>query len=166
MLVSPSDEAVEFTRAFDYALMSATSRARIGWLWILLPDRRFDEAIARCRAFLDRHVAAALAQHKPKERPYVFMNELVDLGASSEQMAGLLLSMILGGRDTSPSTMTNLFWALARRPDVVRALRSELSGLDGHRPSWEDLKALKYLNNVLKEGPKRAYSPPASGPRG
>ncbi|EQL03481.1 cytochrome P450 52E2 [Ophiocordyceps sinensis CO18] len=32
MLVSPSSDAVEFTKAFDYALRSAVGRARKGWL--------------------------------------------------------------------------------------------------------------------------------------
>ncbi|KAM4054363.1 cytochrome p450 [Hirsutella rhossiliensis] len=151
MLVSPSKEAVEFTKAFDYALLSATSRARMGWLLTLLPDKRLDESVARCRTFISRHVAAALAQDKVKERPYVFMNELLDSGATHEQITDQLLAMILGGRDTSASTLSSLFWKLARRPEVVRSLRSELAGLDGRRPTWEDLKGLKYLNNVLKE---------------
>ncbi|KAM4065338.1 cytochrome p450 [Hirsutella rhossiliensis] len=164
MLVNPTEEAVEFTKAFDYALLSATSRARTGWLWMLLPDKRFDESVTRCQAFIDQHVAAALAQDKAKERPYVFMNELVDSGASHEQMTGQLLAMILGGRDTSASTMSSLFWVLARRPDVVCCLRRELAGLEGRRPSWEDLKALKYLNNVLKEA-LRLWPPVSSNAR-
>ena len=60
--------------------------------------------------------------------------------------------MILGGRDTSASTMSSLFWILARRPDVVEKLRAEISGLNGRKPTWEEMKELKYLNMVLKEG--------------
>lgn len=152
MLVQPSEEAVEFTKAFDYALRTSVNRARTGWLWMLLPDKRFDESVDRCRAFVDSYVAAALARDRVKERPYVFMNELVDSGASREQVTGQLLAMVLGGRDTSASTLSSLFWTLSRRPEVVRCLRRELAGLEGRRPSWEELKALKYLNNVLKEG--------------
>ncbi|PHH93001.1 hypothetical protein CDD83_2490 [Cordyceps sp. RAO-2017] len=151
MLVNPTDEAVQFTRAYEYALLSAVSSARLGWLLTLMPDKKLNESVAYCRAFVDGHVAKALSQSKRKERPYVFMNELIDAGTPPSQITDQLLAMILGGRDTSASMMSSLFWVLARRPDVVRAIRLELAALDGRKPSWEELKGLKYLNNVLKE---------------
>ncbi|KJZ72563.1 hypothetical protein HIM_08087 [Hirsutella minnesotensis 3608] len=148
MLVSPGEDAVAFCKAFDYALLASASRARLGWL---LRDKLLDESVAQCRAFIGRHVAASLAQDKVKERPYVFMNELVDSGATHEQITDQLMAIIIGGRDTSASTLSSLFWMLARRPDVVKILRDELASLEGRRPTWDELKGLKYLNNVLKE---------------
>lgn len=119
---------------------------------LLLPDKKLDASVAYCKAFIDRHVASALSQDKAKERPYVFMNAMLESGAPHEQITGQLLAMILGGRDTSASTMSSMFWELARRPELVRKIRDEVKGLDGRRPTWEELKGLKYLNNVLKEG--------------
>ncbi|PHH77696.1 hypothetical protein CDD80_302 [Ophiocordyceps camponoti-rufipedis] len=152
MLLRPSDDAVEFTNAFDYALRASTNRGRAGWLAFLMPDKKFDASVAICRAFIDRYIAAALKEDKPKERSYVFMHELIDSGATHEEISDQLLSMILGGRDTSASTLSSLFWMLARRPDVVGAIRKEVLQLQGNRPTWEQLKELKYLNNALKEG--------------
>ncbi|PFH57824.1 hypothetical protein XA68_14531 [Ophiocordyceps unilateralis] len=151
MLVRPSDEAVKFSTSFDYALQTSTSRGRIGWLAHLIPDKKFDASVAYCRAFIDRYVASALREDKPKERSYVFMHELINSGATHQETSDQLLSMILGGRDTSASTLSSLCWILARRPDVVRAIRKEALQLEGKRPTWEQLKDLKYLNNVLKE---------------
>lgn len=86
-----------------------------------------------------------------KERPYVFLNELLGSGASPEHIRDQLLAIIIGGRDTSAGTMSSLFWTLARRPDVVRKIRTEIAVLGTRKPTWEDLKGFKYLNFVLKE---------------
>ncbi|CAM1501817.1 Fc.00g038010.m01.CDS01 [Cosmosporella sp. VM-42] len=150
-LVKPSPEALDFTQSFDYALLSASNRARLGWVAFLLPDKKLDSSVATCKRFIDRYIQEALAEGQTKERPYVFMNEMLDSGASHEYIQQQLLAMILGGRDTSASTMSSLFWVLARRPDVLRKLREEIGTLEGRRPSWEDLKDLKYLNMVFKE---------------
>lgn len=152
MLVNPTPEAIKFTQSFEYALLSSASRARLGWLLLLLPDRKLDASVAYCKSYIDGYVASALRRGKSQERAYVFMNEMLDSGASHSQITEQLLAMILGGRDTSASTMSSMFWELARRPEVVRRLRAEVAGLGGRRPTWEDLKGLKYLNNVLKEG--------------
>ncbi|KAJ6446821.1 molybdenum cofactor synthesis protein 2B [Purpureocillium lavendulum] len=151
MLVNPTAEAVKFTQSFEYALLSSASRARLGWLLLLLPDRKLAASVAYCKSYIDGYVAEALRRGKSRDRPYVFMNEMLDSGASHSQITEQLLAMILGGRDTSASTMSSMFWELARRPEVVRRLRAEVASLEGRRPTWEELKGLKYLNNVLKE---------------
>ncbi|ODA83151.1 hypothetical protein RJ55_01661 [Drechmeria coniospora] len=151
MLVAPTEEAVQFTKSFEYSLMSSSNRGRLGWLLMLLPDKKLDESVAYCKSFIGKHVAAALQRNKAKERPYVFMNEMINSGAPNEVITEQLLAMVLGGRDTSASTMSSMFWQLARRPEVVRKIRREIEVLGGRRPTWEELKGLKYLNNVLKE---------------
>ncbi|KAF7548761.1 hypothetical protein G7046_g8566 [Stylonectria norvegica] len=151
-LVKPSPDALAFTRSFDYALLSASYRSRLGWIAFLLPNRKLSQSVATCTRFIDRYVAEALAeQGKHRERPYVFMNEMLESGASHDYIRDQLLAMILGGRDTSASTMSSLFWVLARRRDVMVKLRREVDGLEGRRPTWEELKEMKYLNMILKE---------------
>ncbi|KPM36510.1 hypothetical protein AK830_g10070 [Neonectria ditissima] len=155
-LANPTPEALEFTESFDYALLSAASRARLGWIAFLVPDRKLDRCVATCKRFIDQYVEEALREDRAKERPYVFMNEMVASGASREYVRDQLLAMILGGRDTSASTLSSLFWTLARRPDVLDKMRAEIAVLEGRRPTWEELKELKYLSMVLKEGIKAA----------
>ena len=151
--MNPTEETTEFAKAFDYALLASASRARKGWIAYLAPDRRFDDAVSTCQRFVDRYVHQALSDDsRIKERPYVFLNELLDGGASPEHIRSQLLAIIIGGRDTSAGTMSSLFWTLARRSDVVRKIRAELAEvLGGQKPNWEDLKNLKYLQMVLKE---------------
>ena len=155
-LVDPIEENLAFARAFDYCLHIAASRARLGWLGQMLPDKEFDRSMALCKRFMDHYVSKAIADSKTKERPYVFLNEIVDTGISQEQIRDHLMAMIVGGRDTSASTMTAMFWTLARRPDIVSKAREEISSLRGSEPSWEDLKNLKYINMILKESKQRA----------
>lgn len=153
MLVRPTPEALEFIEAFEYTMQRTVNRARLGRLAFLFPDRKLDRAMESCHAFIDAFISEALTSSgKPKERPYVFMNELVQSGASHDEIRSQLLSMILGGRDTSASTMSSLFWLLARHPRVMAKMREEVKGLQGEKPSWEQLKELKYLNSVIKEG--------------
>ncbi|KAK4063479.1 uncharacterized protein Triagg1_9356 [Trichoderma aggressivum f. europaeum] len=163
ILTSPTQESLEFMTAFDYLLTTSTNRARLGWLALLKPDRKFDEYVKITQQFVDRHVSQALAQEK-MERPYIFMNEIIKSGASHREVRDQVFSLILGGRDTSASTMSSLFWVLARRPDVLKKLREEIAELDGRKPTWEELKNLKYLNMVLKET-LRLYAPVASNMR-
>ncbi|MGC4054580.1 MAG: cytochrome P450 [Paludibaculum sp.] len=122
-LTKPAPEALAFTESFDYALLSSAKRGRLGWFAFLFPDKKLDQATETCRKFIDRFVQEALAEEKTKERPYVFMNEMLDAGASQEYIRDQLLSMILGGRDTGASTLSSLFWVLARRRDVYEKLR-------------------------------------------
>lgn len=162
-LVEPTEETLEFAKAFDHALLASASRARRGWAAYLMPDKQFDQSVKTCQRFIDRYVAKALADGKKvKERPYVFLNELLGSGASPEHIRDQLLAIIIGGRDTSAGTLSSLFWTLARRPDVVQKIRAEIAVLDGERPTWEDLKSFQYLNMVLKESEfSRSYP---SGP--
>ncbi|UKZ80120.1 hypothetical protein TrVFT333_007885 [Trichoderma virens FT-333] len=125
MLTNPSKEALEFTNSFDYMLYAAATRGRLGWLLLLMPDKRFRECIK-------------------------------------------LMALILGGRDTSASTMTSLFWILARRPDVVKKLRNEISDLNALR-LWPPLPSNMRTSNkdiVLPKGGGLDGQSPVFVPKG
>ena len=96
-------------------------------------------------------MARAVGDFETKQRPYVFLNELLNTGVPMEAIRDHLLSIIIGGRDTTAGTMSSMFWILSRRPDVVAKAREEISVLNGEKPTWGDLKGFKYLNNILKE---------------
>lgn len=118
----------------------------------MMPNAKFDESVRTMREYIDGYVAKAVANEKIRERPYIFLNEILASGASREHIRDQLLAIIIGGRDTSAGSMSSMFWVLARRPDIVAKLRDEIAELDGKKPTWEELKGMKYLNMVLKEG--------------
>ena len=157
MLNKPSAESSEFATCFDYALFSAANSSRLGWAAFLWPDEKRDYSIKFCTSYIDKFVSQALQNGTAKERPYVFLNEMIDSGAPPQHIRDQLMAMILGGKDTSASTLSALFWTLARRPDIVKKLRDELTALEGRRPTWDDLKNMKYLTMVLKEGKPILY---------
>jgi cytochrome P450 len=47
--------------------------------------------------------------------------------------------------------MAAAFYFLARNPAAVEKLREEIKSVGDEDPTWEQLKQMKYLNNVIKE---------------
>ncbi|WP_368734303.1 cytochrome P450, partial [Erythrobacter sp. YJ-T3-07] len=61
--------------------------------------------------------------------------------------------MLLAGRDTTAGTLSWAIYELARHPQVVEKLRTEIIGRIGptNTPTFEDLNSMHYLQNVLNE---------------
>ncbi|GKT62676.1 cytochrome P450 [Colletotrichum tofieldiae] len=162
MLTTPSPEAREFTSTFEYITTRSAIRSRLGLLTFLDNDKKWDEGLKIIHRFCDTYVERVRAEleanekkanKEDPERGYVFLNEMMaQPGMTPEYVRAQLLSMILAGRDTTASTLSALFWILARRGDVVKRLRVEVEELQGSKPTWEEMKDMKYLNMVLKEG--------------
>ena len=65
-----------------------------------------------------------------------------------------LLNILLAGRDTTASLLSNVFHTLSRRPDIFAALRSEIARILPEAslpPDFAQLKEMKYLRAVLNE---------------
>ncbi|KAJ0305616.1 hypothetical protein COL516b_005313 [Colletotrichum fioriniae] len=170
MLTTPSPEARDFTSTFEYITTRSAIRSRLGLLTFLDNDKKWDEGLKKIHGFCDNYIRnireADPEKKQDPERGYVFLNEMIGKpGMTPDYIRAQLLSMILAGRDTTASTLSALFWILARRGDVVRRLRGEVEALEGRRPTWEEMKDMKYLNMVLKEI-LRLYPTVASMSRG
>lgn len=51
-----------------------------------------------------------------------------------------------------PATLLQNMWlTMSRRPDVWNKLQGEVAILDGQKPSFEQLKNLKYLQAIMNE---------------
>ena len=63
--------------------------------------------------------------------------------------------MLLAGRDTTASLLSNVWWSLSKDPQVWNRLQREVKSLeaplDGGRPVFEEIKDMKYLRAVLNE---------------
>ncbi|KAL8387205.1 hypothetical protein RB595_010079 [Gaeumannomyces hyphopodioides] len=168
--------AAAFLDAFDYCSLRGAQRARLGALMRFVPDARFEAGIKTIRAYVREYVADAMAAREEKEKQmkkqaggsggdgedqqrqqqgekksYVFLHELVDSGASEEFLLDQVLSIILAGRDTTAAGLSGVFHYLARAPDAVRKLRAEMEGLGVENPTWEELRGMKYLQNIIRE---------------
>jgi cytochrome P450 len=68
-----------------------------------------------------------------------------------KQLRDELLNILLAGRDTTASLLSNTFHVLARRPDIWKKLKAEVDELQGARPDYETLRNMKYLKYLLNE---------------
>ena len=106
-------------------------------------------------AFADRIIDAALASpktaHTSDHHRYILLHELLTQTRSKPQIRAELLNVLLAGRDTTAALLTNVFFQLAHCPDFLSTLRSEISTLAGHRPTYTQLKNLPYLHALLNE---------------
>jgi cytochrome P450 len=67
-----------------------------------------------------------------------------------------LVAVLLAGRDTTAGTLSFTLFELSRNPEVVSKLRAEIRdrlgvGASSQKPSYTDLKEMKYLNAVIHE---------------
>ena len=84
---------------------------------------------------------------------YIFLHELVSQTSDKIKIRSELLNILLAGRDTTASLLSNVWFELSKRPDVWSRLHREVidSLPDGGFPTFETLKDMKYLRAVLNE---------------
>jgi len=150
----------EFGEAFDYATVHLGDLGLQGKLRYLPWNRKFLKSCKIAHDFVDEFVVKAQADQaagkleksstEESER-YIFLHELVQSTSDPVQIRDEILNILLAGRDTTAGLLTNTFHMLAKRPDVWAKLGSEVQPLKGHPPTYEDLKSLKYLKQVLDE---------------
>ncbi|KAL2269467.1 hypothetical protein VTJ83DRAFT_1651 [Remersonia thermophila] len=183
--LAPSAEARRFVADFEYASHESAWMARLGPALCRLPHPRLRRAVGRVRGYIRRYVerareatmtttttttaaAAAAAAHEKMtaagatgggevKRP-TFLDELLRDEAPEEYVVDQVLSILLAGRDTTASALSSVLYFLARAPEAVEKLRREIQTVREDEPSREQLKQLRYLNNVIREA-LRLFSP-------
>ncbi|KAI5197102.1 putative P450 monooxygenase [Aureobasidium subglaciale] len=170
-----------FCEAFTGGLRYIGKLSRTGRLGLLTGYMKFRRERKYLYNFIDRYVKRTLEdvedQEKPQQR-HTFLHELSQQTSDVVRIRTELLNIMIAGRDTTASLLTNLWHVLSHRPDIVARLREEIStdlDLAQRRPTFEDLKSLPYLSAVLKESLRlhsvtplntREASVPTTLPRG
>lgn len=71
-----------------------------------------------------------------------------------------LLNILLAGRDTTASLLSNVVWELARQPEIMERLRTEITEIAGtdidEVPTYQQIKDMKYLRAIINES-QRLY---------
>ena len=98
----------------------------------------------------NRDVHKSDAEKHPTSR-YVFLHELVSQTADKVKIRSELLNILLAGRDTTASLLSNVWFELSKRPAIWSRLQHEVDLLNGGFPTFEKLKDMKYLRAVLNE---------------
>jgi cytochrome P450 len=157
-LINNNDDgfATAFTRGQDHI----GNMARFAWLSWLLPSKHWKQDQKFVHDFVDTYVQKGLAKRSQllaeksnadKTGRYVFIDELVRQTTDPIRIRSELLNILLAGRDTTASLLTNAWFILSKRPDIWAKLQAEVAQLKGAQPTFEQLKDMKYLKAVLNE---------------
>ncbi|GJE84227.1 cytochrome P450 [Phanerochaete sordida] len=156
-----------FADAYRAALRAISHRARLVWLWpwFELFQSRTDEPMREIDRWLAPIIQKALgvAQEAEKqgtvgvekqvEEDETLLDHLAKCTTDPNILHDEILNILLAGRDTTAGTLTFVIYFLSQHPDVLRRLRQEIIDTVGptNRPSYDDIKQMKYLRAVLNE---------------
>ncbi|CAI6334577.1 unnamed protein product [Periconia digitata] len=136
--------------------------ARMGPFNWAVPRQRlgFYSSLKVLDDFMDTYIEKALAlspreleEKSNHDEGYTFLHSIAAYTRDRKTLRDQLVSTLLAGRDTTACTLTWILYHLSLQPDVLAKLRSEIIetvGLD-RAPSYQDLKDMKYLQNVMNE---------------
>lgn len=154
---------INFAEAFNYSQESITTRGRLGQLHKFYRDPKADESDRICREFAqqfaDEAVRAVQSEKKEdnregsetKHQKYIFSYELARRTSDKRRILDELMNVLLAGRDTTASLLSNMFFMLTKHPEVWAKLRREVATLEGRLPTYEELRNLKYLKCCMNE---------------
>ena len=153
-------DSSDFAGAFNRSQEAIAESFRVGkisqWLRgsVTTTDRKY------CHDFVDKFIQKGLecrkmldlgkTDAKPDDR-YVFLYELLKRTTDPMQLRAELLNILLAGRDTTASLLSDTWFVLARRPDIWAKLRKEVDALGGEKPTYQQIKDMKYLRWVFNE---------------
>ena len=149
----------EFVEAYEFCQAAVLMRPSNPVLGKLKYEPRFKQACNSVHAFVDKYVEAVLQSKfsnkvevdKTEKRRYTFLEELANETSDPRRLRDEVLNILLAGRDTTASLLSNTFHVLARHDDIWNSLCREIDGLGGQMPTYDQLRAMNYLKNLLKE---------------
>jgi cytochrome P450 len=156
-----NNEDLIFGKAFNYAQDDITARLRFGPFYRFMNNQKAEEAIKICHTYIDKFVDGALRFRKEldeekqagndRDEKYYFIQEVAKQTTDRKRIREELINILLAGRDTTASLLSNMFFEVAKRPDIYAKLREEVASLEGRTPTYEELRNLKYLKWCLNE---------------
>jgi cytochrome P450 len=148
-------EATQLLAAFDRAVIGIRKTLALGVLRFLRRhNQEQDKAIAEVHRFVDKLISRAIernagAKHDNQRRT-ILVDELLKDSDDHQYLRSQLLNIFGGGRDTAAVAASQVFFQLARQPEVWSKLRAEVLAIQ-EPLSFELFKSMKYLQNVLRE---------------
>lgn len=164
LLPNASLDAAAFLEAYKYGQIGIGRRMQTLQLNILTWDRRFRDS---CRYHVNLsastlYVDGAISYRfrlKPqggKKERYVVAHRIAKENEDRKDILSRLMNIFLPAHDVNGVGLTNVFFCLARRPDVYIILRDKVLATCGANGSisHDDLKNFTYLRCVLNEAVK------------
>ncbi|PYH81294.1 n-alkane-inducible cytochrome P450 [Aspergillus uvarum CBS 121591] len=135
---------LDFAQAFNYAQEAMTAE-RCNRICREFAMPFVEEAV---RAVQDGGSGSGVM----KNVKYVFSHELASRTSDQRRILDELMNVLLAGRDTTASLLSNMFFMLAKHPEVWAKLRMEVvTALEGRLPSYEELRGWRNLRCCVNE---------------
>ncbi|KAL2816742.1 cytochrome P450 [Aspergillus granulosus] len=155
------DTDPDFSAAFNYSLDNIVANSRFGPLMFLNRDPKAVESNRICHQMVEQFVDKAMrvrekhdeekGADETESRRYLFLNGLAQQTSDRTRIRDELMNVLLAGRDTTASLLSNMFFMLAKHQRVWAKLQEEIATLDGRAPTYEELRNMKYLKYCLNE---------------
>ncbi|KAJ7202712.1 cytochrome P450 monooxygenase pc-3 [Mycena haematopus] len=130
--------AIKFVDAFTLAMLRISEREVLGRIWPLF-EILGDKTAGPMRDISDEELS--------------LLDELLDTTSDPRVLKDEILNMLLAGRDTTMHTLTVVIYFFTMYPEVCARVREEVLAHVGpsRRPTYEDIRDMKYLRAVLNE---------------
>ncbi|KAL4931038.1 cytochrome P450 [Aspergillus undulatus] len=142
-MLERSTREPSFADAFYYSQQAVLTRSMLGPLSVFYRDQKADKCNHICRGFAQQFVDEAINAAETCE--------LASRTSDSRRILDELMNVLLAGRDTTASLLSNLFFVLAKNPQIWTKLRDEVSVLQGQPPTYKQLRGLKYTQLCVNE---------------
>ena len=151
---------MKFADAFNFTQQEIMGAFRTGTTRLWVQSKKFKADVKFINNFADRIIRNELDNREKVDAEkatsytddrYVFLRELVQSTNDPLRVRSELLNILLAGRDTTASLLADVFFVLARRQDIWLKLQAEIAMLQNQRPTYEQIKDLRYLRMVLNE---------------
>ncbi|QIW97180.1 hypothetical protein AMS68_002698 [Peltaster fructicola] len=160
-----SGNADGFADSFNRSQVHIANNARFGMvinaiMTFFAKDSKWEHDRKFIHDFVDSFVQKGMAKRNQllaekasgeDSGRYVFIDELVRQTSDPIRIRSELLNILLAGRDTTASLLSNAWFVIAKRPDIWNKLQEEIAPLQGAAPTFEQIKDMKYLKAVLNE---------------
>lgn len=125
----------------------------LGPLQVFRYNRSAEQAKKRVFQYIDDFIAEARQSADPEEVPnHNVLAKLASLTPDPKVLRDQMLHLLVASRDTTASLLCNLFFLLAKKPEMYGRLRQEVVSICGDAPpSPEQLKQMEYLRWCVQE---------------
>ena len=148
-------DAQEFLSAYSYGQAGVGRRLHLPKWNLFTRDPKFWKSCRIARKFVEKHVDQALFRRATsidkEEDQIILVYELAKETDDREDIRNQLLNVFLPAHDAVAVSLTNIFFNLARHPNVWAKLRQEVLDIGSTEITFGVLKSLKYLQRVISE---------------
>jgi cytochrome P450 len=152
----------ELAGAFDRAQRAAVEKFALGWADRLRPQPQYWKDTALVWNFAQRYVDIALKRKQARTanaagkitedtKKTNFLDEICGRTEDSDDIHKGALHLLVAGRDSTASLLSNLWFMLARDKRVWQKLKEEIDTLKGAVPDNDMVKGMPYLRNCINE---------------